>query len=169
MTRTAPSRRLAQAAILALLAAVAACAGVSVSTARSPDADFSGRTTYAWAPNPQMGGAMDRSITGQQVHADVDAALAAHGFRPADGQPPDLLVDYRVVMQRQVDLEGGPGWGGLQTVRYEEGTFILLLLDPASQNVLWRGVARDTVDAAGGGEGQVIEEAVQKMFLKFPN
>jgi hypothetical protein len=67
-----------------------------VGTSTAPGADFSTRLTYAWEPNPQIGGSMDESIAGQDIHAAVNQALEARGVRLADGQPPDFLVDYRV-------------------------------------------------------------------------
>lgn len=151
---------------------LSACSGVSVSTERAPGADFAGRKTFAWVPNPQEGGEVDASIAGQRLHTEVDQALRAHGFTPAaSGQAPDMLVDYRVVLQERTELAGGPGWGGVQTYNYTNGTLILMLKDPKDGLVLWRGIAEGTVPSAAGatGENSKIPIAVQEMFAKFPN
>jgi hypothetical protein len=55
------------------------CSPVTVGTSIAPGADFSTRHTYAWEPNPQMGGSMDESIAGPDIHAAVNQALEARG------------------------------------------------------------------------------------------
>ena len=158
-------------ALLAAAVFASACSNVAVNTELAPNANFAGRRTYAWLPNPQMGGAVDSSIAGQYIHADVDQALQAHGFQPAGGQPPDMLVDYRVIVRQQMDIEGGPGWGGVSTYHYTQGTLIVALTDPRSGLFLWRGVAQGIVDPQGANSSRPenIQSAIQKMFAQFPN
>lgn len=145
------------------------CAPVTVSTSAAPGADFSTRHTFAWEPNRQMGGNMDNSIAGQEIHAAVDEALEAHGFRPAEGQPPDMLVDYHVRLQNESEIEGGR-WQ-VQEYHYTEGTLIVALADPETKRELWRGAAQQLVDpsASGDKQAQDIRNAVQKMFANFPS
>ena len=163
--------RLAATALLAGLGLLAACSGISVSTERAPNADFAARKTFAWVPNPQDGGKLDASIAGQRIHAEVDQALRAHGFTPAGSQPPDMQVDYRVILQERTELAGGPGWGGMQTYNYINGTLIVMLKDPKDGLVLWRGIAEGIVPSVAGatGENSKIPTAIQEMFAKFPN
>ena len=158
-------------ALVAAAVFASACSNVAVNTELAPNANFAGRRTYAWLPNPQMGGAVDSSIAGQYIHADVDQALQAHGFQPAGGQPPDMLVDYRVIVRQQMDIEGGPGWGGVSTYHYTQGTLIVALTDPRSGLFLWRGVAQGIVDPQGANSSRPenIQSAIQKMFAQFPN
>jgi hypothetical protein len=56
----------------AVLLVLAACSPVSVSTSTAPNADFATLHTYAWEPNPPMGGTLDDSIAGQDIHAAVN-------------------------------------------------------------------------------------------------
>ena len=158
-------------ALVAAAVFASACSNVAINTELAPNANFAGRRTYAWLPNPQMGGAVDSSIAGQYIHADVDQALQAHGFQPAGGQPPDMLVDYRVIVRQQMDIEGGPGWGGVSTYHYTQGTLIVALTDPRSGLFLWRGVAQGIVDPQGANSSRPenIQSAIQKMFAQFPN
>jgi hypothetical protein len=157
----------------ACLLGILGCAPmVNVNTSVAPNADFGARKTYAWQQNPQMGGSMDQSIAGQQIHAAVDQALVSKGFQPvASGQRVDMLVDYRVMMRNQTELQGGVGWGGISTYNYTTGTLVVILIDPETSNFLWRGTAQSNVDPAGGGSDQAqnIQTAVQKMFATFPN
>jgi Domain of unknown function (DUF4136) len=164
-------RSLAAIALLAGVGLLAACSGLSVSTERAPNADFTGRKTFAWVPNPQDGGRLDASIAGQRIHAEVEQALLAHGFTPASGQPPDMLVDYRVMLQERTEVSGGAGWGDISTYNYTVGTLIVMVQNPKDGLVLWRGIAEGTVPSAAGatGEDSKIPMAVQEMFARFPN
>ena len=165
--RTWAIRSAACAVVLLLIG----CSPVTVSTSTAPGADFSTLHTYAWEPNRQMGGTLDDSIAGQEIHAAVDQALQARGFRPAAGQPPDFLVDYHVRLQHESEVEGGGRWGWVSTYNYTEGTLIVALVDPKSKLFLWRGAAQAVVDPSTGGakEQQGIQTAVQKMFANFPS
>jgi hypothetical protein len=154
---------------VAVLLALIGCAPITVSTSTAPNADLSTRHTFAWEPNPQMGGKLDDSIAGQDIHAAVNQALEAHGFRPADGQPPDLLVDYHVRLQHESEITGGR-WQ-VEEYHYTEGTLIVALADPKTKRFLWRGAAQSLVDpsASGAEQAQRIRDAVQKMFANFPS
>jgi hypothetical protein len=86
---------------VAMLLILICCAPVSVNTSTAPNADLSTRHTFAWEPNGQMGGELDDSIAGQNIHAAVDDALETHGFRHAAGEAPDMLVDCHVRLQNE--------------------------------------------------------------------
>ena len=161
--------RMTQLSAVLVLVTLIGCAPVAVSTSTAPGADLSTRHTFAWEPNRQMGGNMDNSIAGQEIHAAVNEALEAHGFRPAEGQPPDMLVDYHVRLQNESEIEGGR-WQ-VQEYHYTEGTLIVALADPGTKRELWRGAAQQLVDptASGDEQAQEIRDAVQKMFANFPS
>jgi uncharacterized protein DUF4136 len=153
---------------VALLLILIGCAPATVSTSTAPNADLSTRHTFAWEPNGQMGGELDDSIAGQNIHAAVNDALEAHGFRPAAGQLPDMLVDYHVRLQNESEIEGGR-WQ-VQEYQYTVGTLIVALVAPETKRFLWRADAQGTVDrsASGDNQAQDIRNAVQKMFANFP-
>jgi len=162
MIRQRVSGLLALAGLLTLLG----CSPVTVSTGTSPSADFSKLHTFAWEPNPQMEGNLDDSIAGQQIHAAVNQALEARGFRPAAGAPPDFLVDYRVKTQQESQVFGGR-WN-VEQFNYTMGTLMVALVDPKSKLFLWQGTAQGVVDP-GGQPTPEIQTSVQKMFAKFPS
>ncbi len=151
---------------IAILVMLAGCNPVSVNTGASPTADFANLHTYAWERNPQMGGTLDDSIAGQEIHGAVDQALQARGFRPAAGDPPDFLVDYHVKEQNELEISGGR-WN-VEQFNYTEGTLMVALVDPKSKLFLWQGTAEGVV-APGGELAKDIQAAVQKMFANFPS
>ncbi len=151
---------------VAILLMLTGCNPVTVNTGASPTADFAKLHTYAWEPNPQMGGTLDNTISGQAIHSAVDQALQARGFRPAAGDPPDFLVDYHVKEQHELEITGGR-WN-VEQFNYTEGTLMVALVDPRSKLFLWQGTAEGVVNP-GGELSQDIQAAVQKMFAKFPS
>jgi hypothetical protein len=151
---------------VALLLALIGCNPITVNTGTSPTADFAKLHTYAWERNRQMDGTLDDSIAGQEIHAAVNDALEAHGFRPAAGEPPDFLVDYHVRLRHESEITGGR-WN-IDQFHYTEGTLMVALVDPKSKLFLWQGSAEGVVDP-GGESSQDIHEAVQKMFANFPS
>jgi hypothetical protein len=151
---------------VALLLALIGCNPITVNTGASPTADFANLHTYAWEPNPQMGGTLDDSIAGQAIHSTVNDALEAHGFRPAAGAPPDFLVDYHVTERHESEITGGR-WN-VDEFHYTEGTLMVALVDPKSKLFLWQGNAEGVVNS-GGVSSQEIQKAVQKMFANFPS
>jgi hypothetical protein len=150
----------------ALLLALIGCNPVTVNTATSPTANLANLHSYAWERNPQMRGTLDDSIAGQEIHAAVNQALQAHGFRPAAGEPPDFLVDYRVKLRNESEITGGR-WN-IEQFHYTEGTLVVALVDPKSKLFLWQGTAEAVVDP-GGPSSQDIQNSVQKMFADFPS
>jgi Domain of unknown function (DUF4136) len=146
--------------------ALGGCSSITASSDVSPTADFADLHTFAWEPNRQMDGALDQSIAGQEIHAAVNEALEAHGFRPANGAPPDFLVDYRVTTQNQSEIFGGR-WN-VQEYHYTVGTLMVALVDPKTNLFLWQGNAQGIVEP-GSDSTQDIRPAVQKMFANFPS
>jgi hypothetical protein len=155
--------------VCALLLLPLGCSPVTVNTSTAPSEAFSTRHTYAWETNPQIGGALDDLIVGQDIHAAVNQALEARGFRRADGEPPDFLVDYRVKLHSESEIEGSR-WQ-MEEHRYTEGTLFVALVDPKSKLILWRGAAEAAVDPStdGAGQWQDIHNAVRQMLANFPS
>ena len=65
----------------------------------------------------------------------------------------------------------GPGYyggGGLDAYQYKEATLILDFIDPASNDLIWRGVYIDEIDDSGIITEDKINEAVKYILEKFP-
>ena len=58
--------------------------------------------------------------------------------------------------------------GGLYGYQYKEATLILDFIDPASNELLWRGVYIDKIDDSGIITEDKINEAVTHILEKFP-
>jgi hypothetical protein len=164
---------------------VSGCASVTVSRDFAPHVDFTAYRTYALRSVPAREGE-PRSLIDQRARAALDRGLTAKGLRRvAETESPDLLVISQFDARDRIDVVpyysaysgywgpttmGGWGWGyGWSPAPYPyiEGTLVVDLVDPKSNNVVWRGRARRTVYNPELSAKEV-DEMVDKMLEKFP-
>ncbi len=140
--------------------------------------------------------AVDTQLTGKgfrQVDSEADDDRG-------DGDEADLIVTYQTSVETKTDVDTveryetfggplggrrrGPGrrhghfarpWIGYvetetRTYEYEEGSFILDLVNPKTQRLLWRGWARAVIERGSSPEKRTerISEAVRRLFAEFP-
>lgn len=148
-----------------LLATIAYAQKVNVDS--NPSAPFASYRTYAWT----QGTPVLESLVEQQIHTAVGAQLAAKGLKPVDNSP-DLYVATHAVTQEhpQLLVNGfGWGWGGTATVQdYTVGTLVVDLYDAKTRQMVWRGVATDSVSDKQQKNADRINKAIDKMFAKYP-
>jgi hypothetical protein len=165
--------------------ALAACetpAG-DVSILQSESRALTPGATYAWAaPSTPAANADPRvanDIIQERLHAAVDTALAAKGYRrAADAQEAQLLVSYHVSLDDRTEASVttlsavGPtycgirgcigGWGAygppmttVDTFEYTQGTLVLDIVDRASGKLAWRATSRKQVNEGDGAQAQL--------------
>lgn len=160
------------------------CSSISVSTDFDDKIDFSKFSTYSWMPSPQTPSqAIQKELASNtlvegRVKRAVDAQLPAKGLRKTT-EDPDILVAFHTGVEDKVDVQSwgyGYGWGwrygggGITTINYQEGTLILDFIDPATKQLMWRGVAKKVISEKTTPEKseKEISEAVQKILEKYP-
>jgi len=154
--------------ILGLLATSAAAQDVTVDHARQ--ADFSRCRTYAWAQGqPALNPLADANI----VEA-IDAALASKGWRRVEANP-GCYVMYQASLREQKGLQvwgNGPRFfGGMASVDVKtvvNGMMVVDIGDAASQQLLWRAVAKDTLSDKPEKNKKKLAKCMEKMFKDFP-
>ena len=168
-------RNYAMTLLLTLLAASTAAAQ-QTSVDYDRNADFSRYKTYAWA----QGRPVQDPFNHQRIVAAIDAQLAAQGWKPVEpGQKPDALVLYRAAAteRKQANVWGagyGPAWrlgGGTARVDVDTiqvGQLVVDIMDAATQKLLWRGRASDTLSDQPEKNEKKINKAAEKLFKKFP-
>ena len=165
-----------------LLAFVLILAGKSSSAQQvaynyMPGTDFSKYHTFKWVqltsnvhPNP---------IVNQEIIDAINNALASKGFSLATGDKADIYVGYQcsVDQQRQWTawgMGGGLRWGGgmatAQSSTITNGMLAVDFYDPASQQLLWRGTAAETLNPSGNPQKdqQKLNKGVVKLLKNFP-
>ena len=188
-------RKLALGASLAIvLAGVPLAAGVKVKVQEDKTFNFAGLRTYAWrlegaSPIKMLQNSADDPVRIRQdlepiILAAVDQELAKKGFtRVASGQP-DLYLDYYLLVgpnassQFQGQFVGAvPAWGlpdfAMSTSAlkvFEQGTLVIDIVSVTQKHTVWRAKAAAEIDRRRTFEerAKVIDEAVAKMFEKFP-
>jgi len=179
LTRHAGSPRVSARRPEVLLAvaalALVGCMGSSmkVSTDYDRAANFAPLKSYSWRVEQQL----PNPLNAQRLVDAIDANLKAKGFTKVESGG-DLTVTYHAATDRSVDVQsfqsGGPYscWGGCTTsttvTPVTIGTLIVDVVDGKTNKMLWRGNATDTVSGDPKENEAKIQEAVHKMFEKFP-
>ncbi len=154
------------------------------------DKDFSKYKTYKWVSIKDAD--QPDELTGKRIVAAVDAELATKGLTKTDGDTADVFLAYQTAIGTEKQLTSyntgwgyGPGWGGgwygygggmNSTTTYGStstvyiGQLDLSMYDPASKQLIWRGVASKTLDPKAKPEKKEknIGKAVKKLLKNFP-
>jgi hypothetical protein len=160
---------------LGLILIIAAAALAKVTTDYDHAADFSKYGTFTWIKqpntrNPLMKERIVEFINTQMKNKDLklvpsggDIGIAAH-------------TATRVEKTLEMFYDGFPGWrwhrgwgGATATVEtYEVGTLVVDLFDTSTKQVIWRGVASDTISDNPEKNTKQLQKAVEEMFKHYP-
>jgi len=138
----------------------------------NPDIAWRELRTFAWAPmrKPELGDErIDEAALDRNIRTAVEENLAGHGMERTEEHEADVLVSYAVGLEdRTFQGDALPlRWGsGPLEVHYEVGTLELVLLDPASQHVIWSGQYRSEIGT--GTPGSRVDRAVDWVLAGFP-
>lgn len=168
-------KRLTQTAMLVALAAIAGCSSISVSTGFDSNANFADYKTFGWMKETESGDGYEfKGLLDEQIKAAVDKQLVAKGLTKATKNT-DLFVVYHAGKKQQLEVEdwGYGGWwgvGGGDVYSYGEGTLFVDLVDAGTKKMVWRGMAKKVLpeNPSAGEREAAIDEAIQKMFKKYP-
>jgi hypothetical protein len=147
--------------------------GQQVSVNYNHDVDFSQFHTYAWGSN--NANAIKDSILAQVAQQDINAAMQSKGLTMVqENQNPDLLLTANGGMREQTSWNawGMRGWGGgMGSITPEQnvvGTMIVDLFNAKSQELVWRGIAENTLNSKGNKNQEMVQKAIDKMFKQWP-
>jgi hypothetical protein len=177
-----------------LLVAVTAAFGMSAKSDYEKNFDFGQLHTFAFktdrASDDPLG---TNTLEAGRIQNALAAQLEANGFSQAP-QNPDFIVAFysRTKQKTQVQSAGfGPGFGfgrgfgwgygvpyrarwrwglgpDIWTNTYTQGCVMADVIDPQTNELVWRGVVKDTVNGIGQSEKQSNQAArdLVKQFLK---
>ena len=179
--------------LLPLLALIAACTGIPVSTDYELDRDYSSLKTYAWkAPAHKIiiDPMVDNDLMTARIQRSIKAQLTAQGYVEATGeQSADFYVSYSISADQVISVDTyygyygyypcigcygyGYGYGGPNdiTVRqYTVGALMIDVVDPASERLIWRGVGEKRIPTFKDPQERdlYIAEIVQAILARFP-
>jgi hypothetical protein len=161
--------------VVALLAAAPATRAARFWIDYDKTVDFMKFDTFAW----REGTPVDDDLVQSRLETAVETQLTTAGIDRAEGEP-----DVWVVMHASV--EGGlqpetwgyagsewPGWGGWGTTsvnisEVDVGTWVVDIIDAATGDLVWRGIAIGSVEPEPDKRGKRIQKTAARMFRDFP-
>jgi hypothetical protein len=156
---------------LTVLAASAFAQEVSVNY--NHNASFANYHTYAWGGNNKN--QIQNSILAQVAQQDIENAMAAKGFQKvSEDQNPDLILTASGGEREQTSYNAwgmrgiGGGMGSISPQQNVEATMVVSLYDLKAKELVWRGMAQDTLSNKGEKNQEMVNKAVQKMFKQWP-
>jgi hypothetical protein len=156
--------------------------GYSIKTATDYDRNvkFSNYNSFFILKGNPSGNA----LLDQRAQEDVKSALTSKGWiEVPEGQGQAAVVVHAATKTKHTyetlyDGWGGWGWrrgwgggyGGATTVvnDYKIGTLGVDIFDAKSKQAIWHGFAEDALSDNAKSNAQGTEQAVDKMFTKFP-
>ena len=177
--------------------AVAVAFGMSVKSDYEKTYDFSQLHTFAFKAERASNDPLNtNTIEAGRIQNALAAQLQANGFTQAE-QNPDFIVAFYATTKQKTSVQStgfGPGFGGfgygrgfgwgygipgggrwrwgygpdIWTTNYTQGCVMADVINPKTNELVWRGVVKDTVNGIGQSEKQSNQAArdLVKNFLK---
>jgi len=105
---------------------------------------------------------------------DIEAAMQQKGLQKVEeNQTPDLILAASGGEREQTSWNAwgmrgiGGGMGGISPQQNIESTMVVSLYDTKAKELVWRGIAQDTLSNNGDKNQKMVEKAVQKMFKQW--
>jgi hypothetical protein len=162
-------RPLITCAVLLLLCGTAAMAQ-SVQTDWDRSFNLSKLKTYSFIQ--QERGPRDplaaSPINDRRIHDALNSQLQSNGF--GESAKPDFQIGYFVSTKAGLDIRDNRyGWlqrrGTIDVEQVTEGTLVVVFVDTATQQEVWRGYATGTINPKNLNED--VTKAVTKLVQKF--
>ena len=162
-----------------LFCALAICVVSSLAMAQqvsvnyNHEANFSQYHTYAWGSNNKN--QIQNSILAQVAQQDIETAMANKGLQKVpESQNPDLILTASGGEREQTSWNAwgmrgiGGGMGGISPEQNVVSTMVVSLYDTKAKELVWRGIAQDTLNNNGNKNQKEVQNAVNKMFKQWP-
>ena len=176
-----------------VLFAITAAFGMSVKSDYEKTYDFSRLRTYAFKTDRASNDPLNtNTIVARRIQNGLATQLDANGFSQTT-QDPDFIVAFYSTTTQKTSIQStgfggfgygrGFGWGygipgagrwyrgfgpDIWTTNYTQGCVMADVIDPKTNELVWRGVVTDTVKGIGQSEKQANQAAkdLVKNFLK---
>ena len=121
------------------------------------------------------GTASPETFTQKRIEDGITSALQSKGWQAVTSNP-DVTVSPHVVLsaEKQWNASGTGGFGrfggGMAQATQTEvpiGTLVVNMTNAKTGELIWRGMAQDTVSAGGSQQAQT-DQAIQAIFKNFP-
>jgi hypothetical protein len=174
--------------VLLFSAALTAAFGSSTKSDYQKDFDFSRLHTFSFKTERDSRDRLaTNTIEAQRILKALTVQLEENGFTQGSDSPDFIVAFYsRVKEKTEINSTGfgyGPGWGwgygipyrnrwrwgrgpDISTYTYTQGCVMADIIDSKTQELVWRGVVKDTVNGIGQSEKQV-NSAAKDLIQRF--
>jgi len=108
-------------------------------------------------------------INDRRIHDALDSQLKLNGFANSTTQKPDFMIAYFVSTRAGLDIQdnrfGFWRTGNINVNQVTEGTIVVVFVDAATQQEIWRGFASGTVNAKNLDKD--VNKSIEKLVRKF--
>ena len=179
---------------------ISGCSSLSLSTDYDDSIDFSTYKTYRWHVDNEHNSAslkyLDK-IMDQRIRSTIDGQLQQQSFARVDTGTVDFLVNYSVVIDDRVDVHTYNNYNGMypgysyragygyygrgvgvsystgaetQVTHYRQGTLIIDIINPKTDQLVWRGAADGRLPKGGDRKKNdaLVQKYVTKILSAFP-
>jgi len=165
-------------ATLGAVVLVAGCSSLQISTDYDKGVDFTQYHTFSYKDT----GDVKDSLWAKRIENVLSDALTAKGLKRVEsGGDVWLVAHARLSKQTQINTYN-TGWGygygwyggmGMQTSTVSEipvGTLVVDLVDGKKKEMVWRGIASDTLDTSASPEAreQKLRDVAAQLFHDYP-
>ena len=159
--------------ILLMLCSTAAMAQ-SVQTDYDRSFNLARLKTYGFLELPRKPGdpLAESPLNDRRIRNALDFDLQANGFSP--GGQPDFLIAYYVTTKQGLDIQDnrfglGPWdwdrWGNINVKQVTEGTLVVMFIDLATRQEVWRGMASGTIKQKS--MDKEVNNSIAKLVERF--
>lgn len=156
---------------------------ISVYTDHDPDYNIKSLRTFEWAQKTNIEATKNplhyNELNDKRIKTSVENQLTRRGYSYSE-EKPDFIIHYHIIVDDQsiVTTEPygyfyGPYWMRMRTnvYSYQEGTLIMDMMDPESNNLIWRGWAVAGLNGlySASQTEELINRAIEQIFRNFPN
>lgn len=168
--------------VLGVALAAAGCSSLSISTDFDKTADFASYRTFTWKDT----GELKDSLWTKRIEGVFSDTLAAKGLKKVDSGG-DLWVAAHPRLTKETQINtyntgwgygyGWYGYGGMGTTtttvtEIPVGTLMIDLVDAKKKELVWRGVASDTLNTdpnrTAEDREKKLREVAAQMFAGYP-
>jgi hypothetical protein len=158
---------------LALFTATLALAD-KVTSDYNHQVDFSKYKTFMWVQPPETQDPFMR----ERIMDAINSQLTVRGLCQVK-QGADLAIGANFATEEKQVWEtyysgggwgwdGGSGWSTTEEKTYQVGTLTVDLFDGKSKQVVWQGIATDTLSRHPDKRTKDANKSIEKMFRDFP-
>ena len=179
---------------------ISGCTPLSLSTDYDNSIDFSTFKTYRWhAENNHNAASLKYldNIMDRRIRATIEQQLQGEGFIQKINDPVDFFVNYSVVVENRTDIHTYNNYNGMypgygyrsgygyygrgmgvtystgtetQVTHYQQGTLVIDIIDPKTDQLVWRGAADGRLPKGTDREksNKLVQKYVAKILSNFP-